>query len=75
MAVSATLTEINASLAVLLKNFQQYFDTKVARRFNMALTTGLENLCHIAATSTSTVIRNRIFRTKEVILLPGVAEN
>ena len=28
-----------------------------------------------AATSTSTVNRNRIFRTKEVILLPGVAEN
>ena len=28
-----------------------------------------------AGTSTSTVNRNRIFRTKEVILLPGGAEN
>ena len=29
----------------------------------------------LAATSTSTANRNRIFQTKEVILLPGVAEN
>ena len=29
----------------------------------------------VAATSTSTVNRNQIFRTKKVILLPGVAEN
>ena len=29
----------------------------------------------LAAASTSTANRNRIFQTKEVILLPGVAEN
>ena len=29
----------------------------------------------VSATSTSTVNRNQIFRMKEVILLPGVAEN
>ena len=34
-------------------------------------------LCHraVSATSTSTANRNQIFRMKEVILLPGVAEN
>ena len=29
----------------------------------------------VSATSTSTANRNQIFRMKEVILLPGVAEN
>ena len=70
VAVSATLAEINADLAVLLKNFQQHLEAEVTRQFSVALTTGLQE-----ATSTSTVNRTRIFRTKEVILLPGVAEN
>ena len=47
VGVSATLTEINADLIVLLKIFQQYLEAEVTRRFNVALATDLEELCHI----------------------------
>ena len=49
---------INANLTVLPKNFQQYLDVEVARRFNNALTTVQEDLHHIAAASASSVNRN-----------------
>ena len=43
----------------------------------MTLTTGLEELCHIKEKQQQHLLAGstEIFRTKEVTLLPGVAEN
>ena len=46
VALSATLTEINADLTVLLKKSRQYLDAEVVHRFNVALNTDLEDECH-----------------------------
>ena len=78
VAVSATVTEINrfdSPAQELSRIFRRGGNSTFQCGINYRTRRPVPYERAAAATSTSTVNRNRIFWTKEVILLPGVAEN